>query len=51
MGINAGRNAAILAIEILGLTDPTWQDKLEMYRKKQAEAVLDKNARLEGVRL
>jgi 5-(carboxyamino)imidazole ribonucleotide mutase len=47
VGINAGRNAAILAVEILSLTDPTWQDKLDMYRKKQAEAVLDKNARLE----
>ncbi|NLA57499.1 MAG: 5-(carboxyamino)imidazole ribonucleotide mutase [Firmicutes bacterium] len=47
VGINAGRNAVILAVQILSLTDPTWQDKLEMYRKKQRETVLDKNARLQ----
>ena len=47
VGINAGRNAAILAMQILGLTDPVWQDKLDMYRKKQAEAVLAKSAKLE----
>ena len=49
VGINAGRNAAILAVQILSLTDPTWQDKLDMYRKNQAEAVLEKNVALKDL--
>ncbi|NMB45117.1 MAG: 5-(carboxyamino)imidazole ribonucleotide mutase [Firmicutes bacterium] len=47
VGINAGKNAVILAIEILGLTGSVWQDKLEAYRKDQAEGISVKNARLQ----
>lgn len=46
VGINAGKNAAILAVEILGLTDSLWQDKLAAYRQEQARNVLDKDQSL-----
>jgi len=46
VGLNAGKNAALLAVEILGLTDPLWQEQLKAYREEQAKGVLDKDQRL-----
>jgi 5-(carboxyamino)imidazole ribonucleotide mutase len=47
VGINGGKNAALLAVELLGLTNPAWCHKLEAYRKEQAQGVLDKNTKLQ----
>ena len=40
-------NAALLAVELLGLTNPVWCHKLEAYRREQAKGVLDKNTKLQ----
>lgn len=41
MAINGAKNAAIFALSILALSDPTIQEKLKDYRRKQTEAVMD----------
>lgn len=41
MAINGSKNAALLAVEILALSDEGLLEKLEAYRKKQTQAVLD----------
>lgn len=41
MAINGSKNAALLAVEILALSDAGLLEKLEAYRKKQTQAVLD----------
>lgn len=41
MAINGSKNAALLAVEILALTNETLHDKLLAYRAKQTQAVLD----------
>ncbi|MBP9997829.1 MAG: 5-(carboxyamino)imidazole ribonucleotide mutase [Bacteroidales bacterium] len=41
MAINGSKNAALLAIEILALTDEALHTKLLAYRAKQTQAVLD----------
>lgn len=41
MAINGSRNAALLAVEILALTDEDLHTKLLAYREKQTRAVLD----------
>jgi phosphoribosylaminoimidazole carboxylase PurE protein len=48
MGIGpfGARNAAVLAVEILALTDPAFIGSLKDYRKKQAETVDSKNLKL-----
>ena len=40
MAINGAKNAALLAVEIFALADPALQSRLEAYRKKQTDAVL-----------
>jgi 5-(carboxyamino)imidazole ribonucleotide mutase len=40
MAINGAKNAALLAVEIFALADPALQSRLEDYRKKQTDAVL-----------
>ena len=47
VGINAGKNAILLALEILALANPLYQDKLKAFRKEQAQGVLDKDAHLQ----
>ncbi len=47
VGINAGKNAVLLALEILSLTDSILQEKLEVYRQEQAKEVSAKNEKLE----
>ena len=39
VGLDRGDNAAILAIEILGVKDPKLSEKMKDYRKEQAEKV------------
>lgn len=41
MAINGSKNAALLAVEILALTDEDLHAKLLAYRAKQTQAVLD----------
>ena len=37
VGINAGKNAGLLAIEILATADQELQDKLSAYKRKMSE--------------
>lgn len=46
VGINAGKNAGLLAIHILSISDQRLNKKLIEYRKKMAEGVLSKNRKL-----
>jgi 5-(carboxyamino)imidazole ribonucleotide mutase len=39
VGLDRGDNAAILAIEIMGVKDPRLSEKIKDYRKEQAEKV------------
>lgn len=48
VAIDGGTNAAILAIEMLALTDADLHDKLVQYREKNKSTVLQKNADIEG---
>ena len=45
-GKAGAKNAAILAAEILALTDPALRDKLVEFRKRQEQAVREKDAAL-----
>jgi 5-(carboxyamino)imidazole ribonucleotide mutase len=47
VGINAAKNAILLALEVLALVNPLYRDKLRAFRKEQAEGVLNKNARMQ----
>jgi phosphoribosylaminoimidazole carboxylase PurE protein len=46
VAIGNARNAGLLAVEILGVSNPALQDRLEAFRKRQAEESLRKNERL-----
>jgi len=46
MAINGAKNAALLAIQILALTDPALQAKLAEYRRQMAREVDNKEQRL-----
>ncbi len=48
VAIDGGTNAAILAIEMLALTDSDLHDKLVQYREKNKSTVLQKNADIEA---
>ena len=39
--IGGAKNAAILAVEILALSDPALKEKLDGYRKQQAEKIIN----------
>lgn len=43
VGINASANAAILAMEILALSDKVLADKLKSYRQKERDKVIEKD--------
>ena len=49
VGINAGKNAGLLAIHMLSICDKRLNKKLEEYRKKMAEGVLSKNQKLQVI--
>ena len=40
VAINGSKNAALMAVEILAVTDMSLKEKLDKYRKEQAEKVL-----------
>ncbi|PIP15384.1 5-(carboxyamino)imidazole ribonucleotide mutase [Candidatus Roizmanbacteria bacterium CG22_combo_CG10-13_8_21_14_all_35_9] len=46
VGINASKNAALLAIEILAVNDNNLRKKIELYKKQMAENVDKKNNKL-----
>ena len=46
VGLDNGTNAALLAIEILGLTEPGLQDKLSSYRAGAKDKILKANEEL-----
>ena len=48
VAIDGGTNAAILAIEMLALTDADLHDKLVQYREKNKSTVLQNNADIEA---
>ena len=48
VAINGAANAALLAIQILGVSDPEIAAKLDAKKRKDAEAVLAKDAALQA---
>ncbi|HEY3316359.1 MAG TPA: 5-(carboxyamino)imidazole ribonucleotide mutase [Bacillota bacterium] len=48
VGIDAGRNAAILAVQILSLKYQSLRERLNNYKRKLAEGVAEKSARVEN---
>ncbi len=48
VAIDGAVNAALLAIQILALSDPALTEKLEAARREQLEKVLEKNAAVEA---
>lgn len=48
VGIDNGRNAALLAVQILALGSESLAEKLEEYRKEQTRQVLAKDQRLQA---
>lgn len=49
VGINAAKNAALLALQILALCDAEIDAKVEAFRQKQAESVAKRDAKLQEV--
>lgn len=47
VGINAAKNAALLALQILAVSDTALQKRLITFKKKQAEAVMEKSKKLQ----
>jgi 5-(carboxyamino)imidazole ribonucleotide mutase len=45
---NGGKNAALLAIRILALSDPDLAKRYEVYVQKQHDGVVDKDAKLQS---
>jgi len=41
VSVNGGKNAALLALEILGLSDKSLEERMEDYRKSQVEKVVE----------
>ena len=50
VAIDGAANAAILAAQIIAVSDPELSDKLKNERKAAAEVVLEKDARLNGTK-
>ncbi len=46
VGIDGARNAALLAVQILGLKDNTLREKLSQYKKRMAAEVLEKDKKI-----
>lgn len=47
VGIDAGDNAALLAVQILSVKYPELREKLRLYRQTMREGVMQKDARLQ----
>ena len=41
VAVNGAKNAALLAIEILAVNDPNLKEKMDLFRKEQADKVLN----------
>lgn len=50
VGINASLNAAILAIQILALSDPELQSKLKLYKESLKKKIVEANEQLSLVK-
>lgn len=48
VAVNGGKNAALLAVEILALTDEVLADKLSDYRKNMVDEVEQKSAKIQA---
>ena len=49
VGKSGARNAGILAVQILGLSDKSLADKLEKFKKKLSDGVVEKNKKVHRV--
>lgn len=49
VGINAAKNAGLLAIEMLAIDKKELQKKLELFKKQQSEAVVQKSNKLKKI--
>jgi 5-(carboxyamino)imidazole ribonucleotide mutase len=49
VGINAGKNAGLLAVQILAISDKSIQDKLSAYKKKMSDEVSAKGDKLSEI--
>lgn len=47
VGIDAARNAALLAVQILAVSDPTLREALHAFKAAQAQEVRERNQRLQ----
>lgn len=47
VGINGAKNAGLLAVQILAVSDASFQKRLITFKKKQAEAVMEKSKKLQ----
>ena len=47
VAIDGAQNAALLAIQMLAISDPQLHDKLSEFRSKATQKVLDKNSEIE----
>lgn len=47
VGINAAKNAALLALEILSLSDPKLANNYQLFRKKIANDIIEKSDKLQ----
>ncbi len=47
VAINGSANAALLAVQMLAMSDPELRQALQDYRRKMARSVLDKNEKLQ----
>ena len=47
VGLNAAKNAALLAVQILGVADSALADRLQAYKEEMARAVQEKDAALQ----
>jgi 5-(carboxyamino)imidazole ribonucleotide mutase len=47
VAINGAKNAAILAVQMLALSDDALAEKLEQTKKEMIDAVIEKDAKLQ----
>ncbi|HBE06597.1 MAG TPA: 5-(carboxyamino)imidazole ribonucleotide mutase, partial [Firmicutes bacterium] len=47
VGVGAARNAGILAVQILSLSDAALREKMKAYKARMVQQVLDKDNRLQ----
>lgn len=50
VAVNGGKNAAILALQMLSIADENLKEKLKAYKEEMVEDVLDMNKKLEAIK-